>query len=574
VRQNLPIHRPFALAGAGVSPEAEAILHGRFTFVGLPEVTATLPDWRQAPEGSLLWLFNLHYFEWAVPLAQAYVATSQTAFAERLVALMLDWVKKNPPGRGPGWHPYPTSRRIVSWCQALAALQDTMAVRSASQILLPSLALQVARLTNTLEEDIRGNHLLANLHGLTWAEALLAPMLPADLAARLRPFAARYWKEFMAQTRPDGSHEENSPSYAIGVLKDAFETLVMAERSGWGVPVGVTERVTAMFEHQVSLLTPAGEPPLVNDTVLGYPMPVRELLAAGATYFSRGDWKWVAEAVEPTYTIWLFGEPGASHLAQVVAEPPAETAFAQADSGYYVLRSGWGPEADYILFDAGPLGPRHQLGHAHADTLSVIVYSAGRPILLDPGVYDYRPGPWRDHFRGTPAHNTVTVDGEDSSEVWHAFRTARHAHAEVVAWVPGECVAAVHDGYRRLRHPVSHARTVDALGAGAWVIRDRLTASGRHPHRYGWTWQLAPDVEDVSLSGLTARVAFAGGVEAAFVFDGPAGLVLAVEPGWVAVGWHERLQAPVLKLRLEAADAEVEVSMAMRVTTGAVSART
>jgi uncharacterized heparinase superfamily protein len=565
VRVNVALRRPFVQAGAGVPAEAEAVLLGRFAFIGLPPVEAPLPDWRHAPEQSLLWLFNLHYHGWLLALAQAYAATSQPAFAARAAELLLDWVRRNPPGRQPAWHPYPTSRRIVAWCQALAVLQDALPLRAAMSELLPSLALQVARLLDTQEADLRGNHYLANLHALTWAEAMLAPVLPPDLAGRLRLCATRYWDELLAQVLPDGGHEERSTSYTVGVLQDAFETLVMAERAGWGVPEGVEARLVAMFDHVMSLVTPNGALPLLNDAVAGYPMDARALLLAGATYFARGDWKWVAGDADVAYTIWLFGEEGAASLAGLRAVAPAQTSFAHAASGYHVIRSGWGPDADYMLLDAGLPGPRHQLGHAHADTLAVVVYARGRPLLVDPGVGDYRPGPWRDHFRGTASHNTVAVDGEDSSEVWHAFRTARFASAEVSAWVPDDCVAASHDGYRRLRDPVTHARMVDVLGDACWAVTDRLLAGGEASHHYLWTFQLAPEVERVALAGSTARVEIGEGLVAIFAFEGPEGLSLATEPGWVAEGWNEWRPAPALKLRLASAEAEVVVRLVLRV---------
>ncbi|MEB3220982.1 MAG: alginate lyase family protein [Candidatus Sericytochromatia bacterium] len=565
VRLNVALRRPFVQGGAGVPAMAEDVLHGRFAFIGLPPVEATLPDWRHAPDQSLLWLFNLHYHDWLVALAQAYAATGQPAFAARAAELLVDWVRRNPPGRQPAWHPYPTSRRVVGWCQALAVLQDASAIRAALPELLPSLALQVARLLETQEVDLRGNHHLANLHALTWAEALLAPILPADLAGRLRACAARYWDELLAQVLPDGGHEERSTSYTVGVLQDAFETLVMAERAGWGVPDGVEARLVAMFEHVMSLVTPTGELPLLNDAVAGYPMDARALLLAGATYFARGDWKWVAGDADIGYTIWLFGEEGAASLAELAAVPPEQTSFAHAASGYHVIRSGWGPDADYMLLDAGLPGPRHQLGHAHADTLAVVLYARGRAVLVDPGVGDYRPGPWRDHFRGTAAHNTVAVDGEDSSEVWHAFRTARFATAQVSAWVPDDCVAASHDGYRRLPDPVTHARVVDVLGDACWAITDRLLAGGQVVHHYRWTFQLGPEVGRVSLADMTARVELGDGLVAVFAFEGPEGLTLATEPGWVALGWHQWRPAPALSLHLPSGDAEVVVRVVLRV---------
>ena len=61
------------------------------------------PDAGWNPPGqSLLARFQLHYFDWA--------PGSDRATLERGIE---GWIAANPPGSFPGWHPYPTSLRIV-----------------------------------------------------------------------------------------------------------------------------------------------------------------------------------------------------------------------------------------------------------------------------------------------------------------------------------------------------------------------------------------------------------------------------------------------------------------------------
>ncbi|MEB3196888.1 MAG: alginate lyase family protein [Candidatus Sericytochromatia bacterium] len=561
--QPAPLPRPFALGAVRVSPMAEAVMAGRWAFLNLPPALGPTPPWRQASERGLLWQFQLHEFGWALDLVRAASATGDRRPAEQLVALMLDWVRHNPPGRGPGWHPYPTARRLVVWCQVLAALQDTLALRAAWEPLSRSLATQAMHLLNTLEYDLLGNHWLANLHALTWADACLAPWLAPTDAARLHGVAGRYWEELLAQTRPDGSHEENSPAYTRTIFQDAFETLVMVERAGWGVPEGVRPRLLAMGDHLMGLMQPDGRLPLLNDSPGAAPEAARALLAAAAVYFDRPDWRFVAGEAERDTLAWLFGEPGLAAYDAMASEVPSTTALAFAQAGCYVLREGWQPDDDYMLFDCGPLGPRHQMGHGHADSLAVLLWSHGQPILIDPGVYSYRAGPWRDHFRGTPAHNTVTVDGQDSSEVWAAFRTARAAEAHCDDWRPGERVVGSHTGYARLRDPVRHQRTVTCLGRGHWRITDCLEAGGG-AHDYAWTFQLAPQAR-LAVQGLAARVELGPACVAEVEVVGPQGLVLTPESNPVSPDWHVKTLAPALKLRLAAADRQVVVTTTWRI---------
>ena len=63
--------------------------------------------------------------------------------------------------------------------------------------------------------------------------------------------------------------------------------------------------------------------------------------------------------------------------------------------------------------------------------------------------------------RSTSAHNTVEVDGQDSSEVWSGFRVARRARPLDLAIEQGGgqiAITCAHSGYRRLPGRVTHRR--------------------------------------------------------------------------------------------------------------------
>jgi hypothetical protein len=65
------------------------------------------------------------------------------------------------------------------------------------------------------------------------------------------------------------------------------------------------------------------------------------------------------------------------------------------------------------------------------------------------------------------------------------FMWGRRAHPRVISWEPMPCgggrLTAEHDGYRRLKDPVTHRRTVSLdPDARKVVIIDQLEAAGRH----------------------------------------------------------------------------------------------
>src|SRR5258707_12230331 len=90
-------------------------------------------------------------------------------------------------------------------------------------------------------------------------------------------------------------------------------------------------------------------------------------------------------------------------------------------SGYVRLQIG----PAVMVADVGEIGPDHLPGHAHADTLSFELSLRGQRVLVNTGTSTYEVSAERLRQRGTAAHNTVMVDGADSSEGWGSFRVGR-----------------------------------------------------------------------------------------------------------------------------------------------------
>ena len=92
-----------------------------------------------------------------------------------------------------------------------------------------------------------------------------------------------------------------------------------------------------------------------------------------------------------------------------------------SDSGYRKFES----DNYELVFDIGEVGPTYQPGHTHADTLSFELHINNRPIIIDTGTSTYEVNDIRFYERSTRAHNTVTINGENSSEIWAGHRVGR-----------------------------------------------------------------------------------------------------------------------------------------------------
>lgn len=418
-----PLDRRLALGCP--SPEANAA--GAFSFLGETRDLGDPHDWAQA-EASHLWRFHLHYFEWA----WGFAAHRDRAWARAALAeLWRSWRAATTVGRGDTWSPYVASIRAWALCGVFDSLIRGSAIE---QDVVDHLVAHRRFLRAHIEYDVGGNHLVKNLKALIGLGVFLGDNRCARTVGRLLAH------QLPIQVLEDGGHYERSPSYHCQVLGDLLDVRTLIGGDATNVVPGITEAVASMRRWLGAMLLPDGDVPLFNDcTLVGV---------------SR------VEALGPT----------------LPAQDQAVTVL--RSSGYVVMRSG----RVHLVADVGPPCPPDLPAHAHADTLSYELAVDGRRLIVDSGTSTYEPGARRRFERSTAAHNTVEVDGGDSTEVWGVFRAARLARARlerVVAEDEKVVVTASHDGYRRLSGRPVHRRTWE-VGPDGLDVHDEVTGTGTH----------------------------------------------------------------------------------------------
>lgn len=393
------------------------LAQGNFEFLGERGQVQAVSDWNAGSKGKL-WLYNLHYLDDLNALAADDRADQQAWLIQR-------WIDDNPPLSGNGWEPYPLSLRLVNlvkWC----ARQPQVPVQW-----LASMARQAQALVAQEERHILANHLFANGKALVFAGAFFAD----DSGMRwLKRGLAILDREITEQFLPDGGHFELSPMYHAILLWDMCDLVNLAERSGFPE---LSERVVSwrsVIERGLvwleDLCHPDGEIAFFNDAAFGVAPHPREI----RSYAVALGCNWEAQRAELLSCVHF------------------------ADTGYITVQLGQGGKA---CLDVAEVGPSYQPGHAHADTLSFELSLFGQRVLVNSGTSQYGEDAERRRQRGTAAHNTVEIDGQDSSEIWAGFRVARRARpvgltiVEESAWIRVRCA---HDGYRRLSGAPMHER--------------------------------------------------------------------------------------------------------------------
>ena len=365
------------------------------------------------------WLYHLHYFDDLNARGSEQRTHWHVPFLQR-------WIQENPPGHGNGWEPYPLSLRIVNW------IKWTLAGNRLPEIAVHSLAVQARYLGGCLEYRVMGNHLLANAKALAFAGLFFE----GDEATRWLDKGLRILEnELREQILADGGHFERSPMYHSIILEDLLDLYNLAHTYPNSLPPRWAS-LPRQWAHTIQKMRvwlkvmchPDGQIGLFNDAA----------------------WD---DAPSP-----LELETYAHHLGLGTVPNPAEGLTHLRSSGYVRLQRG----PAVALLDVGEMGPDYLLGHAHADTLTFELSLFGARVIVNTGTSTYSAGPERQWQRSTAAHNTVEIDGQDSAEMWGAFRVARRARPiELVVSEEGESelwVRCAHNGYRRLSDPIVHRR--------------------------------------------------------------------------------------------------------------------
>ncbi|HUT53024.1 MAG TPA: alginate lyase family protein [bacterium] len=446
---------PLFLRPGPVGEECVAMLdRGEFRHLNrASNINQDRPDWRLGDQDEhRLWINTLHYHYWIYDLAEAAApaAPSSAAAAGLLAHYLTDWIRRcaleAPGSRHLVWNSYVIATRLTWWIRALLALQASGVPfpPGLSQTMLTSLWRQAYYLNDHVEWDLRANHVLRDAAGLAWA----GRFFPGNDARDWLASAARIaTAEVPEQVLPDGGHFERSPMYHLHVMEDVLSLALLLENAD--ARAAMIEAWKKMAGFLRWIVHPDGGIALFNDSAMnGSAGPARMLSLGNA----------IGAAVAP-------GPPAGGRLFP--------------DTGLVVWRGvPW-----TVFFDVGPVGPDYQPGHAHADTLSIECSFRGSRLFVDPGTYAYDHDARRDYDRSTAAHNTVCIDGDDSSEVWHIFRVGRRARplkvsAEIASGAMS--ASASHDGYDHRPGRPRHARTLSITADGVLTVSDEITGAGTH----------------------------------------------------------------------------------------------
>ncbi len=367
------------------------VKNSTFKFINIHD---KFHGWNDTSHG-MLWAYNLNYMDWL----------NQRDFPYEDGVKWIDKFIDELPENRIGFDSYPIALRGINWIKFISEHRGNID-SNRLQRWSNSLYSQYVLLIRKLEYHLLGNHLLEDAYSLFIA----ATYFKDDTFYRKSTMLLR--QELEEQILPDGAHYEQSPMYHCILLDRLLDCCNFALNNIYfagqeTINDFLCEKALLMLGHLESITYQDETIPLLNDSANGI-APTPPMLKM---YAQRLGLKWKK--------------------------------IPMRQCGYRRLQT----KNMELIADIGDITATYQPGHTHADTFNYELRIDGQPIVVDTGISTYNKTERRQYERSTMAHNTVSVNGQNSSEVWGGFRVGKRAKVTVLR-DDENYLEAMHDGYR------------------------------------------------------------------------------------------------------------------------------
>jgi hypothetical protein len=397
--------------------------HGnnRFEFIGLQQSFSEHIDWNYQGHGKL-WNYNLQYF--------SYLLDEHIPFEERI--LLLKDFSNQLLSATVKPEPYPVSLRVVN------TLLFHSRYKINDPVILEALQKQIDFLVHNLEYHLLANHLLENSYSI-----FISSIYLSDQALYAKSY--KLLKEQLEeQILEDGGHYECSPMYQSILLSKLLLCIEVARNANWikESTLGVLEEKAAKMLGWINQYSfPDGSWALMNDS---------------------------AEKIAPTTEALKLA-------ASILNIKPVKTKL--SSSGF---RKFSGDDWE-LLIKAGPVQPDYQPGHIHADISSYCLWYKGRQVIVDPGISTYAISDQRNIERGTGAHNTLSINSFNQSDVWAGFRVGKRAFLKINEDSENGIKLTIQPYFDR---QCVHTRKIKKANDSCFIIKDEIYLASNGTHHF------------------------------------------------------------------------------------------
>ncbi len=449
-------------------------------------------------------------------LGRAYWFTGDIRHAQQAIALIDDWITKNPVGLGVNWCSHlEVAMRAISWMWTMPYL---LTLPGLSEAFLNRWIDSIESHFHHLRRNLSiftdpTNHLIGEATAL-WMLCVCFPNLP-DADQEKQKALLILTREVERQIGADGVNREQATSYHRFVLDFYLQILILAKRNEFALAPAIAKQVKSMIEFVAAMAGSNGVVPMIGDSDDARGIPFLELvgwdfedtLSTGAVLFQRREWKRSARPLAEI-SVWILGVDAVDEYNTLSYEDDQKGRAVFPEGGYCFSESSDPSGHAQLIFDVGPLGLWPNAAHGHADALSILIRLNGKLLLTDPGTGAYFGAKnERDYFRSTAAHNTVTIDDWDQADLYDTFKWVNPMTVKLVDshTLNGfSYFVGTHDGYRRLRAGLIHQRAVFSTETKGWIIVDQFDGRGRHSIKRHFNFHPGTELEQIGHQAVLA----------------------------------------------------------------------
>ncbi|MBN2040396.1 MAG: alginate lyase family protein [Spirochaetes bacterium] len=433
-----------------------------------------------------IWEPNRHLF--LFPLALTYRIYGKKNYLEKFSYYLSEWLHQNPFMYGVNWcSSLELGIRLINWALCWHLVKNEID-KELSDKWAASIYQHCRFISKNLSRySSANNHLIGEIAGLFIAGTALPQFKESK---KWRNISYKILKnECNKQNYKDGVNKEQAISYQQFTLDFFMLAGIIAKKYNIIFPENYWKRIEKMLEFIAAVEDLNGNIPQTGDEddALVIDLGQREygiyrsLLNTGAYIFNRCDFSKNINPDNIDLKTKIFLNLNDTKITNSLkSEKQIPLQF--PEGGYYVLGTNINKKNEQkLIFDCGPLGYLSIAAHGHADALSFTFSAGGFPIFIDPGTYAYHSNrEWRNYFRGTSAHNTLTVDNENQSYIAGNFMWSRKAKTKILNYSEPFSIEGTHFGYKSKKSTV-HNRiiTYNKLN-NFWEIVDNIITGGEH----------------------------------------------------------------------------------------------
>ena len=490
-------------------------------------------DWQYWPvrDNELRW--QLHRHKWFSPMGYAYRVSGDEKYAKEWAFQYMDWIRKNPlvqidqeeyelvsSGEVKGaaenvrfaWRPLEVSHRLQDQCFQFQLFIDSPYF---TPEFLTEFLVNYHRHADHILHNYseKGNHLLFEAQRMIYAGTFFPEFKEASVWRQSGVDILN--REIKVQVYDDGGQFELDPHYHLATIEIFIKALSMADLNGFrsDFPQSYIDTVEKMIVFYANICFPDYTNPLFSDAKL-----------TGKDAMLSHYAKWTKIFPENQFIRYLATEGAEGELPDYLSK-------GFLTSGFFVFRNGWGMDALQMVVKAGPKGE----WHCQPDNGTFEMWYNGRSLFQDSGSYVYAGDAevmqWRNWFRATAHHNTLTLNDENLETT----------ESETLLWQPEgdvQILVTENPSYQDLKH----RRSVFFVDGTYFVIVDEAVGPVSGNNNVNLHFQMPRGDVPNSREDMTFYTNFEDGSNFMFRCFGPENMTMKKEAGWLSTAYNKKVQ--------------------------------